>query len=199
MRVLPKLRMQIRKQLQPKSATTSAAGNNVPLITRTENTENAANNDSATESTNTDSQSMCSSQAIASDSGATAAATGNILSCITPTTAAQPSTENTENAINNDSAIESTNTDSQSMCYISHAIATTSASGGVASRAQPAIALTADDVDEGFFGGDLLPMPLMSVRHGIVKHEGDDVSGGLAYKATVYHIIYFPVTSRIIM
>lgn len=142
MRVLPKLRMQIRKQLQPKSATTSAAGNNVPLITRT---------------------------------------------------------ENTENAINNDSAIESTNTDSQSMCYISHAIATTSASGGVASRAQPAIALTADDVDEGFFGGDLLPMPLMSVRHGIVKHEGDDVSGGLAYKATVYHIIYFPVTSRIIM
>lgn len=50
---------------------------------------------------------------------------------------------------------------------------------------------------EGFFAVEQFPMPLMSMRHGIIKHENDDVSGGLAYKETVYCTIYFTLKSAI--
>lgn len=41
-----------------------------------------------------------------------------------------------------------------------------------------------DDVDIEFIG-EVIPMPMSSMRHGMIKHEDDDISGGLPYKPTV--------------
>lgn len=46
-----------------------------------------------------------------------------------------------------------------------------------------------DDFDDDIIFDECeMPLPMASMRHGLVKHEDDDISGGLPFKTTVNHI-----------
>lgn len=172
------------------AATTGIANNDTPLATDTQQTiENAANNESVSEATNTNaSKILPNSESIATTSG-----TADVDENGTQYVALATDTQTTiENAADDESVTEA---ESQSLPH-SEPIASTSAAATGAGTS--GIALAVDDDDEGFFAVEQFPMPLMSVRHGIIKHENDDVSGRLAYKETVYCTIHFTLKSPIL-